>query len=310
MESFSETFRQLVILFGFIGIGALAWKLKLWGRDGINQITTFVLYFVMPMLMVESMQMPVSLERIRNGLLAALYAVITYLISIVLAKLLLPPPDRAKRVYSFAVVLGNVGFMGIPLVSLLVGAEGVFYTVIFVMIFHIVTWTYGVSVMQKDRPGFHFSWKKALVNPGVLPVTFAILLYVSGIRFPEIVMIPVRSIASLNRPLGMMIVGAEIAAVSLGSFWKDRGMYIAAALRLLILPAIFLPLALLFANDRIWAYGVFIPAIIPTAANIMMFASRYEQDTLSAARALTAITLVSLITIPFWVWLLGVLGPA
>lgn len=310
MQSFLEIAKQNVILFGFIAVGAAAYRLKLWGRQGVSQITTLVLYFVIPMLTIESMQVPFETKLLKGALIAAIFSVLTHAIAIAAARFILPnEPDRAKRVYSFAVVIENTAFFGLPLISLTVGVEGIFYAAIYIMVFHLFTWTYGVSILKKGQRDEPWSVRHALLSPGVISVAVAFLLFLLPFRLPDVMLTAVRHIASLNRPLGMMIVGAEIAAVSLGKFWRDRQLYIATGLRLVLLPLLFLPLILLLTRDRALAFGAYIPAIVPTAANIMMFTARFEQDTLSASRALTVTTMAGLITVPFWIFLLDTFLP-
>ncbi len=311
MQSFLAIGSQILILFALIGVGAFAYKIKLWKENGVSQMTTLVLYLVIPMMTIESMQIPFEVRLLKGAGIAALFAVITHLIAIVLSRLLLPAtPERKKRMYSYAVISGNMGFFGFPLISLSVGPIGVFYASIYLLVFHIFVWTYGVYLLSKDLEGNNMSLRRALINPGVISVFIALFLFISGIRLPGVLMTVVSSIASLNRPLGMMVVGAEIAAVSLGAFWKDKHLYIAVFMRLLLIPAIVLPLLLLLTNDRTLSVGAFVPVLVPTATNIVMFASRFKQDTLAASRALAVTTLFSMLTVPLWLWLLDLLRPA
>lgn len=310
MDSFLAISSQIVILFLLIGCGALAYRLKLWQDAGVKQMTTLVLYLVIPMMTIESMQVPYDTALLKGALLSALFAVITHVLAIILSRLLIPGPDRKKRMYAYAVMGGNIGFFGFPLISLSVGSLGVFYASIYLLVFHLFVWTYGVHLLTKDREERGISLRRALINPGVISVFIALFLFITGIRLPSVLMTVVSSIASLNRPLGMMVVGAEIAAVSLGAFWQDKHLYIALFLRMLLLPAMVLPILLLFASDRTLAFGMYVPVLVPTATNIVMFASRFKQDQLAASRALALTTLVSLFTVPFWLWVLDLLRPA
>lgn len=53
-----------------------------------------------------------------------------------------------KRIERYAASFGNVGFIGIPLVTGIFGAQYAVFAVVFVVVFHVLSWTVGVGMLK------------------------------------------------------------------------------------------------------------------------------------------------------------------
>ena len=79
-------------------------------------------------------------------LIAAAAALAILVGSILLARLCFRMKDVGrKKVLQFAVIFSNAGFMGIPLEYALLGADGVFFGAMYVVVFNLVCWSLGVA---------------------------------------------------------------------------------------------------------------------------------------------------------------------
>ena len=55
------------------------------------------------------------------------------------------------RIENFAVAFGNAGFIGIPLVTAVFGAEAAFYVVSYSTLVNLLQWTYGIVIISGKK---------------------------------------------------------------------------------------------------------------------------------------------------------------
>ena len=129
---------------------------------------------------------------------------------------------------------------GHPAVSELFGGLALLYVSVFILIFNILIYTYGVMILQRgtlQTAQNRFSFRK-FINPGVISSIIAVMLYLLRIRLPDIVTAPLGYLSELTAPLGMMVIGATLASVKIRSFVTNGRLMIFSIIKLLILPII------------------------------------------------------------------------
>lgn len=94
--------------------------------------------------------------------------------TILLVSLVFKGKDSKKRVLRFATVFSNCAFMSFPLQEAVLGDDGLFYGAVFVAVFNILVWTYGLVCMSGDIK--EISAKKLITNPGIIGVVIAIII--------------------------------------------------------------------------------------------------------------------------------------
>ncbi|MBR5360344.1 MAG: AEC family transporter, partial [Lachnospiraceae bacterium] len=206
LDSFIVVGTQVLTLFILIGIGFACGKLKFLNKDGVKCINDIVIYIVNPCLIVSAFQRKFEVALLHNFLLALFGALLAHLICLFIALAVFRKQEDGKRkVLRFATIFSNCGFMGIPLLSALLGADGVFYGAAYLVVFNLTIWSYGQYIMAKGSEGFET--KKIILNPGVIAVLIGLIFFFTSTDLPDIVMIPVDYMASLNTPVPMLIIG-------------------------------------------------------------------------------------------------------
>lgn len=239
-------------------------------------------------------------------IVAAVSAIATHLIGALIARLFFHHTTPAQgKVLQFAVVFSNCSFMCIPLLYAILGTDGVVFGSVYIAIFNMIMWTYGVVLMTGQKSDINL--RKALINPGTVSIMIALPLFLLQIRLPELVLTAVQHLANLNTPVAMMIIGAQMASISLLSVFRKKSVYLASVLRLIVVPLIMLGILSLFNLDRVLLLACLIPAMAPTAAATALFATRYDQDNLLATKIITLSTLFSIITMPLMILLSDVI---
>ena len=204
-------------------------------------------------------------------------------------------PEERRKVLRFAVTFSNTGFMGIPLVQGIVGDTGVIYASFGVVVFNILCWTYGYSMMSG---GARLNLKTVLLNPGMVGLVIGLPIYFLKIQLPAMVVEPVGLLSDLNTPLAMLVIGSYIAKADIHSFMSDMSVYKVSFLRLIAAPGIYLLLLLLVRPSEALFVTSMIQAATPVAANTVLFAVQYKRDSELASRLVAVSTVLSILTIP------------
>ncbi len=288
---------QVLVLFILIAVGFLCGKKGMINDTGSKTMTDIVLYVVTPCVMISAFQREFSVELVGKILIAASTAAVIMTCSILVAKLLIrDKAESRKKVLQFSVVFSNCGFMSLPLQKALLGDDGWFYGSIFVAMFNIFVWTYGLVSMSGDKK--QLSIKKLALNPGILGVIAAIILFVFRIDLPDILSQPIDYLAALNTPLPMLIIGYYLSKADFKKAFTDVGVYIAMAIRLVLIPVLTIFGMILFRLDSTIVVAFIIACSAPTAATTTMFAAKFNRDVELSVSAVASTTIVSIITMP------------
>lgn len=289
--------QQVLVLFILIGVGFACGKKGILTDASSKKITDIVLYVVTPCVMISAFQREFSMELLGNILITALCAAASIVATIFISKLVFHDKNEArKKVLQFSSIFSNCGFMSLPLQKAILGDDGWFYGSIFVAIFNVIVWSYGLVMMSGDKK--QMSVKKLAFNPGIVGVLIALILFVLRIKLPYIISQPVDYLAALNTPLPMLIIGFYLSQADLKKAFTDAGAYLAMAVRLVVVPLLTMTVMWLLKVDSTIMIACVIASSAPTAATTTMFAAKYDRDVELSVSIVASTTLVSIITMP------------
>ncbi len=290
-------------MFLLLLIGYILYKIKIVDDTGKKQITNIVLYVVTPSLIINTYQMdydPVTAKNIVFGLLlSALALTMAIFVSHIIR---IKAKDASLATERFAMVFGNCGFMGIPLVNAVFGEIGVLYCTTYVTMFNLFCWTFGVMLMENGKnSGKKTLWErlKPLCTITIFAIIAGLIMYFAQIKLPKTINTTLEYIASMNTPLAMIVSGIYIAQSDLLAAFKKVRVYFLASVKCLLIPAIFVIILLVLRLDLTLKLTMLICAACPTAANTMLFANRFGGDEQIASHIFTVTTLLSVVTMPF-----------
>lgn len=307
MERFLTVGQQVLALFILIFIGLVCGKKGILSETVARALADLTLLIATPCVIVESFMREVAPEKFVWLGVAALAALAVHGLSILLARLAVRDKDESRRrVLRFGVVFSNAGYMSIPLQKALLGEDGVLVGAAYLVVFNLVLWSYGLLEMSGDRRSL--SVKKLVFNPGMIGLAVGMLVFLLPFSLPETLAVPIRSLSALNTPLPMLVIGYYLGKTDLKQALRDRGAYVAAGLRLAVLP--------LLSLGGMWLCGIrgtvliscMIAVCAPAAAATTMFATRYSQDTALSVNLVSLTTLLSAVTMPLIVGLAQILA--
>lgn len=298
---FSIIVSQIIKMLLLLCVGILCYHLRLIDQTGSKAMTNLLLMVVNPAVALMSLQSEYRPEVMSGLLLSYALAIVTHLIMILVSNLLIRKDGNTDfAVERFSAMYSNCGFIGIPLVQSVLGNEAVLYLTAYVTAFNIFSWTHGVWLMTGSTSVKNI--RKGLASPMIIASLIGLVLFFFQIMFPPVVADTLNYIAGINTPLAMIIAGVSVAQTSISSILKNPRIYLNAAIKLLLMPAIVFAILLPLQASSIVACTILLAAACPTAATCTVFTLRYHKNSKYAAELYTFSTLCSLITIPMFVY--------
>ena len=115
----------------------------------------------------------------------------------------------------------------------------------------------------------------------------------------------ISAMSGATMPLSMMVIGASLGSVSLLDAFKNGRLYLASAVRLLLIPVLTWVLLRFFITDPELLMTMVIIAASPSAVLVTVLSVQYGRDAVFSAEGTLQNTALSMVTIPLLVWLLG-----
>lgn len=292
---------SLIKLFLMIIPGILLSRAGALSDQQSKGISSAVVNVTWPCLIVMSLQREFSRELVINMGILALLLIANMLVAFLLAKVACRAlrMDRSKTyLMTFMLIVGNTGFMGIPVCNALYGAEGTFYAALIDSIFDIFIFTGGMIMIEKST-GTHIGLSpRHFLTPGFLSILVGLALFIARISLPEIIAGPMQTIGSATAPLAMMIVGYQLGKMKIRDLVGDPRMYVLCGLKLIILPLIFLiAVRLLFPDMPLLAKVLAVELATPVGVVSTIYTQQYDGDVQFATRGVMLSTVLSLLTL-------------
>lgn len=289
---------QIGTMFLLMLVGYLLFKSKRLTKNGTKEMGSLILYVVLPVLIVNHFNQPFTEERFHQLWISALIALISLGVSMSVAHFSL---GKTQGIARFSVAFSNAGFFGIPIVQAVWGDEAVFYIIFTIAFLNIFQWLYGVFVMTRSTATIHI--KQLVKNPIIIGTLVGLILFHLPITLPTVVEKGMGFIASLNTPLGMLILGVYLAETSFKELLTSWRVYRVVLLRLVVVPLCLMGVFSLLPTSWSAIYKViFVVSATPVGSNVAIMAQQYQCDTKEAIQYIVMSTLCSIITLPIFAY--------
>jgi len=291
------TARQIFLLLSIMIIGWVLCKKKFFGSQGAKELGNILLYVVGPLVIIDAYKEPFDPAKARLLGLCFLLGIAVHVLPMVLAKVF-----RLNPVQDVCIVMGNIGYLGIPLVSSLFGSEAVFFLAPFIVVCCIIQWTYVVVTLSRNKK--EMSVRRMMSNPLFLAVAVALLIYFLQIPIPPLLQSAIDLLKPMNAPGAMMILGVYLAGSDLKTLFIKWENYRVVFIKLVLYPLIWL--LFIYSLPAKWQMIKLISLIVaaaPTGINVTLMAGRYNQDTVLSSQLICLSTILCAITIPLLVGL-------
>ena len=294
MYLFTILLKQLMIMSIFICIGYILFKKKMITVNGSKELSNLLLYIVLPAVIINSYNVKSTPERVEGIIISFIVSLIALILSICVCALVY---GKRKKIEHFGVSFSNAGFMGIPIATAIIGNENVFYISAFVALLNILQWTYGVVVMTESKDCIKLD--KLIKNPILIAMVIGLSIFFLQIPVPEVATKTISSLASLNAPMAMIILGVYLAQTDIKSVFVGKEMYISSFIRLVFIPVFTLLMLYFLPINQNIKLAVIIAASAPIGSNVAVFAQIYDLDYTYAVKTVCLTTILSVISMPF-----------
>ena len=193
------------------------------------------------------------------------------------------------------VMFTNVGPIGIPLIALAYGPEGMATAVVLLVISNVLHFTLGASVMSGK-----VDWRMVYANP----LVWATVLGVASSQFqwvlPDWVQTSCTMIGSVLVPMMLMSLGSRLASSQIADAWV--GIQSGILILIVRLAAVFLVLWLI-PLQGLERGALILFACLPSAVFNFMLADKFQVEPNKVASTVIVGHLLSLVFLPLGIWL-------
>lgn len=304
-----KVFQQMVIMFSLMGVGFFLTRKKFFSEKAPVDFSKIIAEVCNPALLICKALDKEGTATREDLLFAVLIAAIYYLVLIAISYLL-PRLVGAKKsemkFYKMLTVYSNMGFMGIPLISAVLGSTAIAYLSIFIMVFNVLIYTHGMKVLTNEGGGVtkKLEWRKML-NPGMIAAILSIVIILMDISLPKIVDDAVQYIGASTTFLSMFVIGMALAQISFRELFTDTKLYRFIVLRYMVIPAIVAFCLKPIMNDANLLGVIVLTLALPAGNLALMMAEQYNLDTKLLTKSIVLTTLCSLVTVTLAAWVLA-----
>lgn len=159
---------------------------------------------------------------------------------------------------------------------------------------------------KRDTGKLKDACKNIIKNPIIIAIVLGVIVAWAGIDFPTIVDKTVDSVAQLATPLALIGLGAGYEGRK--ALAKMRPTLVASAVKLVIQPLVFIPIAawMGFTGEKMIAILIMLAA--PATPSCYIMAKNMKNDGVLTASIVVMTTLLAAFTLTGWIYLLKVLG--
>ncbi|PRY93354.1 hypothetical protein BCF33_2222 [Hasllibacter halocynthiae] len=298
---------QTLPFFALIGLGYGAGRSGFFGPEATAALTRFVFYFALSA-MLFGFAATLSLGEIwsPNFVLAyligsgALYLVAT---GVAWAR---GTGAATAAIEAQCAVIGNVGFLGIPLLALLLGERAVGPVLMVLATDLIVFGSLVVIVITGSRgtvsPRVLLTVGRGLLaNPMIVSITLGLAFSATGWSLPGPAASFLDTLGAAATPGALFAIGASLAHLP---FDNPRVAAWLTGLKLLVHPAAVAAAALWIGVEAPGAGVMVAAAALPVAGNIYILAAHYRVAPERASAAILVSHVLAVLTVPAWIALL------
>jgi predicted permease len=341
MSTLSILINQLGMFVIYVLAGIILIRTKVLNRENMEVVSRLVIKLALPVMIFTNTVNGVDKEMLFHSLSILGIAFFMYIclfgLSFLSGKLFHLQGDH-QQLYSAMSAFGNIGFMGIPIVTSIFPERGMLYISVFTMIDQLMLWTVGVRLTSKagdrvekvseiqsscgqvkaDRKNVavgrsatdrtvdkrvSFDFKK-LINPVTVAIVLSLIFILAGIQLPEILNTAFLKIGATATPLAMIYLGGVFACMDVRKYVCKLDYYGIVVIKMLIFPVIFYLIQGLLPISAEIRMTMTLTSAMPVMSSVVMMANAYGTDGDYAMGGILVTTVCSIVTLPLVYWIL------
>ena len=305
-----DNFNSILPFFIVVAIGYGSAKIDFLSVDAITSITKFVFYIALPCMLFR-FSSDISIGELYDNQFFWAYICATFGIYLfTFGQALMRRIGSAEAaVEAQCASIGNVGFLGIPMLVLLIGEESVGPIIFFLALDLIIFGTLIVVTIKISQEGKLTGASLYKVVKGLIgnPMILSIFLGLIWGQFDLVMPIAIEEcyilLSGAATPCALFVIGASLADKSAEKYVVAGGL---SVLKLIVHPLLMAFFAIKVFKVDPYSAGIMIMlAAMPTAGNIYILAQHYGVVPKRVSATILISTTVSVITLSIIIALLN-----
>jgi len=295
-------FLKTLPFFAIIGLGYWAGRTRFFSSEATAYLTKFVFYFALSAMLFR-FSANLSLAEVLNWRLIGGYLMGCLAVyGLATGVAMLRKQDIATAaVEAQCATIGNVGFLGVPMLTLLMGAEAIGPVMMVLAVDLIVFSSLIVILITGSRDGrMHIGVLKTVTlgllrNPMIVAISLGFIWSALEIPIPDPMNEFLAILGGAATPGALFAIGASLA----GKSAERANVALWLTFAKLILHPLFVAIAVLWLIpiDSYSASVVIAAAALPVAGNVYMLAQHYGVAPHRASAAILFSTVISIATV-------------
>jgi predicted permease len=298
-------------LFLIILISAVLQKFKNFGDEWGKVLNEFALNIGLSVLIFSALsQTNFSFKEEASLIIAnSLFLLISFVLALIIGKGLRLKKQMFLTLF-ICFVFGNVAYLGIPVLTSVLGPEILPKLSLIIAIYLFWLFTIGIgyldySINKNKKDVLKKMLKNFAKNPLLLAVVFGLIVGGFNIPIPEIVQKSLEMISASVTPIVLVVIGLFIGKSKIGKLKEWLPVLLFSLFTLFVFPAIFYFGLKFFNFDPSQFLSSIIEAAMPLAITPFALADKYNLHKTFITRSIVLSTILSLISLPFWISLLS-----
>jgi malonate transporter and related proteins len=304
---------ELVLpLFGVIGLGYVIATVGLLKESTAEGVSDYVYTVAVPLLIFRTLAEAKLPEALPWSYWVAYFsgAFLAWIVTQTISALVFGRPTREAIVHGFASGQSNIVLVGIPLVLSAFGEPGAVPLFLLIAVNLPVMMTTASLLIEASGEGIS---RAALLRLGKSFATNLVLIgFVAGLAVRFLGIAPggtlkaiIELVAASALPCALFAMGLSLRRYGIAGDFKLSAVIV--TLKLAVHPlVVFLITRYLVSMPPVFAGVAVVFAAMPCGINAYLLAERYRAGVAATAGAVSLSTAISVLTISFWLWVLGV----
>lgn len=299
---FLATLSPMLVMLCCIVIGFTLRKTHVLPDNGSTVLSRLETYVLVPALTINTFRRYCTIssvsEKYSLTMTAALVLAAAIVVAVPLSKAFSKDEYR-RKIYRYALVFANYGFMGNAIVPAILGEEFLYSYMMYTLPLNVVVYTWGVVMLIPQGEKRQSVWRR-LINPPFIAILVGAALGLTGANalIPPFLSNTLDKLAACMAPVAMILTGFVVGGYPLKPLFTDRRVYVATALRLLLLPAVMLTVLYLLGADKQAMIFTLFAFATPLGLNTVVFPAAYGGDTTTGASMAMISHTLCVLTIP------------
>ncbi|MDR1540984.1 MAG: AEC family transporter [Clostridiales bacterium] len=310
----SNAIQSVLGILVLIGVGYALYGCEWFGAKGMALFSKFAVCIAIPCYMLFNVyticETPEQLLRLLKALPIPTSIIILNLVLAVLLSRLFNIKSSRRGVFINSVGFCNAVIVGFPVVEALMGSDALPDAIVFYFANTMLFWTIGVYLLRSGKeksegaPIDLLCNVKKMFSPALVACFIAAFMTLGDIELPKAVFFPIEQLSRSTTSISMIFIGCVVRSTDFKSIEFSKDLILVSLMRFIFSPLIMFLFCLILPISTRMKQTFFVFSVMPAMTQLGIMAKETGSDYRFASVAVTVTTLLSMLFIPLYMWLM------